>query len=282
MTFQLVRDLLLGVNLQVNSKLVQIVEIEVYLFPDPYIHGSDEQKYSGRWYFHKMGSNPGPVGFKNGTYKGLDLSWGTPEAPGGFLIRSICNGTELIEGPSKVVDFILAETNSASIQDLVKLSACYPPRCDDPSFPLSLISLSPTERRTQPIFSGPRVGLTYRSDSASAFYYGAKLRFTTSPKLKKNKFSLVLSFLGNSEVFADLEQTKPAGRQEDKPIVKIECDEHEIWAAIQTFGTSEKIILKWWQDYCQGMTSFEITEAIGKTVPQSCRLYGFLRRSFHE
>ena len=270
----LVEDFLQGVDLRVGSTLVRVVEIEVYRFPDPYLHGQPEQKFQGRWYFHKSGNTEGPTGFKGGTYKGLDLTWGTSEAPGGFLIRSILASDNLIEGPCKVVEFILAQTNCVSISELVSLSSEYPPRCDDVNFPLHLVD---AVRRTDPLYSGPRVGLSYREEDLSKKYFGANLRFTIYPHLSKNKFSLVLSFLQSKSPLADLiqldqeDQTNPENPQ--KIVSETDLDEYQLWAAMQTFKVNQKTIERWWSDFNQGRTQPIVG---GSTVPEQCRLYASL------
>lgn len=250
----LVEDFLLESCFKVGSEIAQVVELEVYQSPDPYIHELPEQKLFGHWYFHRSSSTVmSPWGFKGGNYKGLDFTFGSEDSDsyGGILIRSLMTPDGLVEGPSRVVDYILAKTGCTTIADLVKLIPNYPPRCDDVNFPLHILS---TERRPDIIYSGPRVGLTYRSDPESKKYFGANLRFTTYPKLQKNKFSLVLSFL-----YAN------SGN---------EISEQQIYKAMTTFNTTEKNIHRWLADFGQGMSSDSVAD--GSSVPDQCRIYGFL------
>ena len=81
------------------------------------------QKHTGKWYFHKFGSS-----YKQGTYKGLDVSIGKGDgvAAGGILLRSLMplrkmaqstdynlvfadagDKTSFIEGPCNCVNRIL-------------------------------------------------------------------------------------------------------------------------------------------------------------------------------
>ncbi|KAF9443294.1 hypothetical protein P691DRAFT_713474 [Macrolepiota fuliginosa MF-IS2] len=69
----------------------EIQEMEFYLqkgvyHEDPFTHGSEEQKVSGRWYFHRAPrksadatrSSTSLTGYRGGTRKGLDLTIGGP------------------------------------------------------------------------------------------------------------------------------------------------------------------------------------------------------------
>jgi len=114
----------------VNGVRHRLVEIEFYYknggnHDDPFTHGDAVQLTSGKWYFHRMGN-----GYKGGSYKGLDITFGgqgPDEAPahGGILIRAIepleGGGTanSLVEGPCKVVDLILQLNASETIADFV-------------------------------------------------------------------------------------------------------------------------------------------------------------------
>jgi len=99
--------------LRINNEKCRICEVEYYLKNDthfdPFVHGDSDQGIPLRWYFHKMGKN-----YKSGTYKGLDLTFGYQDKKissyGGILIRSIKpENKDLIEGPCKVVNYILEQ-----------------------------------------------------------------------------------------------------------------------------------------------------------------------------
>jgi len=80
--------------LVINGKHHRFVEIEFYYknganHDDTFTHGDEIQRTSGKWYFHRMGN-----GYKGGSYKGIDLTFGGqgPEGSkvyGGILIRAI-------------------------------------------------------------------------------------------------------------------------------------------------------------------------------------------------
>lgn len=114
-------------------------EVELYAFrngvyEDRFTHCDAQQSVAGSWYFHKKGGT-----FKGGSFKGLDVTFGAPAGSHGaavsvgVLIRSICpvsrktaSGEEepldpkrLVEGPSLVVDNVVAACGAASIVDLV-------------------------------------------------------------------------------------------------------------------------------------------------------------------
>ncbi|KAF9254841.1 hypothetical protein L218DRAFT_885423 [Marasmius fiardii PR-910] len=69
----------------------ELLEIEFYLWKsgcheDPFTHGSEEQRVSGQWYFHRAPrrsadasrSLTDPTSYRGGTRKGLDLTLGGP------------------------------------------------------------------------------------------------------------------------------------------------------------------------------------------------------------
>lgn len=249
-----VNDFLLNkTSLQVGDEVVRIVEVEIYQDPDPYIHGCPEQYTNSCWYFHKISKNGLPSGFKGGTYKGLDLTCGDANKAAGALIRSIFTSNGIIEGPCKVVNFILEKTNSSSIEELVSKSQKYPPECNDPEFPLRLISTLNQDI----VYSSPRVGLSYSENKLRQTYLMMSLRFTTTPMLlKKQKCTLVISYL-NSICSSD------------------KLTEDDLKKAGETFKCSHKNIQKWWNDYCDGKREFgNITKM--KTVQEICKVYGRL------
>jgi len=269
---EFIEELLLGVELRVGQKMVRIVEVELYLDEDPYSHHQPEQQFWGRWYFHKMNTQLTPSGFKGGTYKGLDLTLGTETSCVGVLIRSIL-GDQLVEGPSKVVDFILKETGRGNIEELVQLSSDYPPRCDDQTFPLQLVKTEPRERL---IYTGPQVGLTYREDELSQRYFSANLRFTTYPQLTKNKFSLVLSFLIFGDPLTDLLSLihlEPPTNLESSKISRRELGPDQLRSITQIFGVQERTVHRWWSHFHEGIG---FKPEGGTRVPDQCRLYGSL------
>ncbi|KAI0089672.1 hypothetical protein BDY19DRAFT_993243 [Irpex rosettiformis] len=149
----------------------KLLEVEFYLWKDgshedPFTHGSEQQKHSGRWYFHRaptkatgtsssFGSRKATAagGYRGGTRKGLDLTFGSPmvqrptskvashyfptpqnesarnktpalqavDIRGGILLRTMrrVSDNKVISGPSLLVDEILRVSGASSIATLV-------------------------------------------------------------------------------------------------------------------------------------------------------------------
>lgn len=108
-----------------------LMEVEMYLVKpgheDPFCHSSEAQRTSGQWYFHRAPTRSPPAagaplpGFRGGTRKGLDVTFGGPGAVGGILLRSmrrVSDGT-LISGPSLLVDELLSTSSQPSIAALI-------------------------------------------------------------------------------------------------------------------------------------------------------------------
>ncbi|KAL0950402.1 hypothetical protein HGRIS_010360 [Hohenbuehelia grisea] len=147
-----------------KSTEYRILELEFYLrtseHEDPYTHGSEEQKISGQWYFHRAPrrsndstkSLTSTSGYRGGTRKGLDITIGGPvKSPyfqnvedesseaysprGGILLRTLQRSDDkVVSGPSLLVDEILQRSGASSIKELVDtmwrgdISVC-PPSC---------------------------------------------------------------------------------------------------------------------------------------------------------
>ncbi|KIL69050.1 hypothetical protein M378DRAFT_69522 [Amanita muscaria Koide BX008] len=140
-----------------SESAYEVLELEFYLWMegshrDPFTHGSEEQRISGQWYFHRapqfsMDSHRNMTSgtmYRSGSRKGLDLTIGRPlsensstitplndipnpmsasepDIRGGILLRSLrrVSDGKVICGPSLLVDEILQSSNSDSIPDLV-------------------------------------------------------------------------------------------------------------------------------------------------------------------
>eukprot|EP00744_Colponema_vietnamica_P015710 GILI01022030.1.p1 GENE.GILI01022030.1~~GILI01022030.1.p1 ORF type:complete len:459 (+),score=66.74 GILI01022030.1:73-1449(+) len=152
-------QLLLGSRIEVTSAegkstSFDLVEVEAYVIGpnhnDTFTHTDPQQGVFGTYYFHRMG--PGKS-YKGGSFKGMDITignslvqpasvgkhassgskWSHP-APfyGGYLVRSLRNTStgDVIEGPSLVVDTLLAATQKSSILALVEESGRRYLTCD--------------------------------------------------------------------------------------------------------------------------------------------------------
>ncbi|KAF9073379.1 hypothetical protein BDP27DRAFT_1289240 [Rhodocollybia butyracea] len=125
----------------------EVLELELYLWmaeihEDPFTHATVEQSKSGNWYFHRVpglrSATTSSGGYRGGTRKGLDLTFGQPKVVlspyfsspshptvsstrGGVLLRTIRNVStrKVVSGPSLVVDEILKLSRASKISDLV-------------------------------------------------------------------------------------------------------------------------------------------------------------------
>jgi 3-methyladenine DNA glycosylase Mpg len=195
--FGQVADLLLNrTTLAVADQPYRITEIELYFHGlqhlDPFTHNDPIQHQLGHWYFHRAGTQ-----YRSGTYKGLDIAFGTAEAFGGILLRGIeplAAAGPLIDGPCNLVDHILAITASPSIAALVSR---FDATIEDPTrgSPLHLV-LDAHRRPAQPIYATPRIGLTIKKGNTPARrrFITRPYRFLTEPaRIRKGKPHLITS-----------------------------------------------------------------------------------------
>ncbi|CAE6382821.1 unnamed protein product [Rhizoctonia solani] len=123
----------------------EFLEVEFYWYNqqsghiDPFTHAAEEQRVSGNWYFHRAprrvppnSQSTAPVpspktsGFRGGTRKGLDLTFGVPSnestvAYGGILLRTLRNTQtkKVTCGPSLLVDEVLRSSGTDQLSTLV-------------------------------------------------------------------------------------------------------------------------------------------------------------------
>lgn len=143
--------------LDVAGEPHELCEVEFYLHgeqhPDPFTHGQPIQRSSGRWYFHRSGES-----YRGGTYKGLDVTFGPPDAFGGILIRSLLTPEgALINGSSLCVEHLLAHTGQADVASLA--TAVADRDVDASDSPLRLRSVG---ERALTVYYTARVGLTLK------------------------------------------------------------------------------------------------------------------------
>jgi 3-methyladenine DNA glycosylase Mpg len=196
--------LLAGSRLFVGGEPHRFAEIEFYWnstdHPDPFAHCDPIQLECGRWYFHRTAGV-----YRAGSFKGLDLSFGSGGAHGGVLIRSLQreNG-EIVDGPSLSVDHLLKLSAAGTVATLDKVIAGR--KAWDPNNPVYLKHEEPDDT---PVYRSPRVGLTLKrghSDPRTTRYLMRRYRFLTSPKgISKGKLHMVLAFHGagasNEEIY---------------------------------------------------------------------------------
>jgi hypothetical protein len=170
----------------------RFTEIEFYDFdppvhPDPFTHRDPIQWECGRWYFHRTGGV-----YRNGSFKGFDLTFGDGNSRAGILIRGLeTPDGKLIDGPSLCVDYLLKTTHNNTVRALD--FAIGERVAWDPDNPLYLAD-SPAEQR--PIYRSARVGLSLkRSKSAEATNFILRpYRYLTEPRrIAKGKPYLILA-----------------------------------------------------------------------------------------
>ncbi len=196
--FRAMADLLLNrATLVAGGQPHRFTEIELYYLggqhPDDFTHCDPIQVNFGVWYFHRAGEE-----YRGGTYKGLDIAIGHDGTHGGILIRGIEQlslSTTRIDGPSLVVDHLLAMNRSPSIRELVSR---FDIRIDAPESPAEspLYVTVEDDHRGLPVYESPRVGLTLkRGDLESRRRFIARpYRFLTEPdRIKKGKAALAVA-----------------------------------------------------------------------------------------
>lgn len=163
-----------------NGHILRICELEFYLkcesHNDPYVHDSPEQRTYGSWYFHKHHTGT----YKGGTFKGLDITFGSSAMAFSILIRSIyCPGDSIVEGPCKTVNKLLQLLEVKSIIDFTqgKLLSINHNK-------LKLVEASIPA--SDAIVKGPRIGLSNKNVE----YQNKEYRFAISRSVKKNAKSL--------------------------------------------------------------------------------------------
>ena len=191
--FANVARVLLASRLRVNDRSVDLCEIEFYLHgddhPDPFVHRDPMQRSFGRWYFHRVGEN-----YRGGTFKGLDITFGSDGYYGGVLIRSLRTPEGcLINGSSLCVDYLPASTGHRSVSSLATMLSRY---SVDAS--ISALSLACVDGRDQAsIWQTPRVGLSLARAAhcpQMLDYIARPYRFLSDPRgIRKGRVQLVVA-----------------------------------------------------------------------------------------
>src|SRR4051812_41318439 len=183
--------LLNGVRLIAGGEPHRLVEVEVYYrsgdHPDPFAHRDPIQLQCGKWYFHRTGGV-----YRSGSFKGVDLTFGDGKAHGGVLLRGLeTPDGKLIDGPSLLVDYLLAMSGKRDVTTLDLAIADRP--AWDAGSPLRLEAVKEEQR---PVFTCSRVGLSLRRMKPTAGNVGYLLkpyRYLTEPRrTAKGKVLLVL------------------------------------------------------------------------------------------
>jgi hypothetical protein len=156
----------------------RVAEVEFYVrsaaHPDPFAHAHPVQRNWGRWYFHRTGA-----AHRGGSFKGLDLTLGDPDAAVGVLLRTVvAPDGAVIDGPSRLVDTLLSLTAAATVAGLdARLGDAFDPTAD--------VWLREAAGRGADVFTTARVGLSLKRAAAVPAmprYVGRPYRFLTEPR----------------------------------------------------------------------------------------------------
>ncbi len=185
-------QLLGGTVLDIAGEPHRVREVEFYLYsdrhPDPYVHRAPLQLTSARWYFHREGR-----GYRGGSFKGVDLTFGPPAVYGGALVRSLsCPDGTVINGSSLCVDYLLARSGARSVAALDAALG------EHTAFAPGPIHLRAEPRTVAPaIWATARVGLSFqRLDRFPEMldYFHRRYRFLDAPReIKKGKPQVVVA-----------------------------------------------------------------------------------------
>lgn len=218
---KIAESLILETDLIINGKRYQICEIEFYYWNnsehnDPFIHKDSHQLSCGKWYFHRYHKKS----FKEGTFKGVDLTFGSETSYGGILIRSIRPLTNdktqsscLIEGSGNVAKEILKDSGCESMKSFVAFLS----NKKNQKEPLSASKLCDNDylyldkavsKRKGVLIQCPRVGLTLKYTGEDRNNYIMKnyryILDDVATNIKKFKCGIILSQYNKSNNRDDL------------------------------------------------------------------------------
>ena len=188
-------------RLLVAGKAHKLMEVEAYCHStehaDPFAHRDPTQLFLGRWYFHRTGG-----GYRGGSFKGVDLTFGGSGAHAGFLIRGIetPDGT-LIDGPSITVDHLLATAGHKTVSSLDTALGTNPVWQ-----PGALVGLTVAEgAEDRPVYTSARVGLSlkkrnFQPDDPAFRFLFRPYRYLAAPtRTSKGKTLMALARLAQGE-----------------------------------------------------------------------------------
>ena len=169
----------------------RLAEIEFYYrgpgHEDPFTHGDPVQVHAGRWYFHKTAG-----AYRGGSFKGLDLTFGSNESRAGILFRGMTADDTRIDGPSLLVDRLLrlcGQTTVAQLDRLIGSTEAW-----NPASPLHFVE---TGNLGRAVLACARVGLSLRKSRPGSHmpaYLTRPYRFLTEPAaIAKGKAQMVMA-----------------------------------------------------------------------------------------
>lgn len=191
---EIARRVLDDVELHAGDLRLVVRELEIYLHgpahADPFAHRAEVQLAPDRFYFHRAGA-----GYRGGSFKGVDLTCGAlPDVYGGVLLRTATAGGEVVNGPSLLVDRLLAATGFDHVADLD--AAIAGRSMWDPSSPLHLHRAA---REPLPVYRTARVGLSLKRAAEHPTmpdYIDRPYRFLNAPRAIKKGRDLLVRALG--------------------------------------------------------------------------------------
>ena len=195
--------LLCGTELSIGDLPHRLTEVEFYYcgdgHADPFGHKELAQLDSRRWYFHRTGGQ-----YRGGSFKGVDIAFGDGKAFAGALIRGLeTPDGRLVDGPSLVVDRILAICGAGSVAELD--GAIAGRTIDDSTSPLHLRWLPIAPRET---LRCPRVGLTLKRAKAASGHEAFLMRpyrWLSEPRrIAKGKPHMVLGLYAVGKTSAEI------------------------------------------------------------------------------
>jgi hypothetical protein len=207
--------LLTQVRLVANRRDFLLREVEFYLHcpghQDPFTHSEPAQKTSGEIYLHRRGG-----GYRGGSFKGLDLTFGPVGVAGGILIRTLEDRAsgEQTNGCSCCVDLLLRTCAKERVADLDAVLAGR--SIWDPESPIHLVADRPPPGDPITITQTARVGLTLKrlkQHPEMPAYIMAGYRFLTDPRIRKGKVYTVLSLIQQGHSTADITEMTGTPRQ---------------------------------------------------------------------
>ena len=194
--FQEIADNLINYSvIEVNGFQYRIIEVEFYLksinHNDEYTHCDPDQLKSHSFYFHKHKTGT----YKNGTFKGMDITLGDAATKTyfGILIRSIKTlmddeNKKIIEGPCNVVNRILSDYDSTSITEFVNGS---PMNIFDNEQKFTIKNFN---HDVKSLYNAPRIGLSMKYP----LYQDRKYRYVLDWKyIKKQRKSIMKNLIYN-------------------------------------------------------------------------------------
>jgi len=229
---------------EVFGRECQLAEVEVYYYSDRHtdIFANCHQVQStfGSWYLHRMGS-----GLKNGTYKGLDFTFGNGETFGGVLIRSLRTPDgAVVSGPSLCVDYIMAAGEVESVHDLDRQIGQR--EIWDDENPVRLV---PREKSDEAVYCSPRVGLTLGKlpvDDRKKQFILRPYRSLLAPReIKKGRVQLFLSLHLLGFEFEEISRItgSPLRKIQEYADFVEQGASHDIESLVGTLGSKELCLL---------------------------------------